>query len=477
MNSTALTNADAAPPHGERSDRSPVYVPRVVSAAAATVGLGFRSELAVDLMAAPRTVDFVEIVAETCYTQRATRREACAIREIWPVIPHGVKLSLGSAEGVDLERARRLGVLARELRAPMISEHASFTRAGGTDVGHLTQLPRTREAIRVLARNVDRVRRVLPDVPFLLENVAWSFLWPDDEMSEPAFYQELVRATGCPLLLDVGNLYANAVNEGRDPRAALLAYPLEHVAMVHVAGGVREHGFYFDTHAHPVPPEVLALVGELVARRPDVPVMIERDADIQLRELAKEIGAIRALPRGGDAFRTPGPPVATDVATHAQLAGDQAALALELAGLAEIGASTISQRIGRDPMVRSRSILERKRIDDALPMLTNLGRTPVPVRELAERVLARTPRAPRRAAPTDAWHIAEAALAEPALAAAARIDVLMMRARFAGRDREGSLKPRATPFIGFARTGDGRRVRATKGFGALAAVMMKTERV
>ena len=446
-------------------------------------------------MAAPRTVDFVEIVAETCYTQRATRREACAIREIWPVIPHGVKLSLGSAERVDLDRARRLGALARELRAPMISEHASFTRAGGTDVGHLTQLPRTREAISVLARNVDRVRSVLPDVPFLLENVAWSFLWPDDEMSEPEFYQELVRATGCPLLLDVGNLYANAVNEGHDPREALLAYPLEHVAMVHVAGGVREHGFYFDTHAHPVPPDVLALVGELVARRPDVPVMIERDANIDFGDLGREIGAIRALPRGGTPSPTPNTQNAFANAQHAralagsepalvelfasapQLAADQAGLAAELAGFAEIGSSAISKRIGREAMARSRGILERKRIDDALPMLTNLGRNPVAVRELAERVLARTPRAPRLAAPTDAWHIAEAALAEPALATAARIDGLLMRARFAGRDREGSLKPRATPFIGFARLDDGRRVRATKGFGALAAVMMKTERV
>jgi hypothetical protein len=271
--------------------------------------------------------------------------------------------------------------------------------------------------------------------------------------------------------------------------------------MVHVAGGVREHGFYFDTHAHPVPPEVLALVGELVARRPDVPVMIERDAEIDLRDLAKEIGAIRALPRG--TAHASAPPAAwTDVGRgqhtqpahlaghgrqhaqlagdgrqHAQLAGDQAALAAELAGFAEIGASEISERIGRESIARSRGILERKRIDDALPMLTNLSRTPGPVRELAARVLARAPRAPRRAAPTDAWHIAEAALAEPALAAAARIDVLLMRARFAGTDRDGALKPRATPFLGFARLDDGRRVRATKGFGALAAVMMKTERV
>jgi len=451
-----------------------VYGSRVMSVG--SVGLGFRAELAADLMARPRTVDFVEIVAETCFTQRASRREACAIREIWPVIPHGVKLSLGSAEGVDLERAKRLGVLARELRAPLISEHASFTRAGGSDIGHLTQLPRTREAISVLARNVERVRRVLPDVPLLLENVAWSFLWPDDEMDEPTFYQEVVRATGCPLLLDVGNLYANAVNEGRDPTAALLAYPLAHVAMVHVAGGVMEHGFYFDTHAHPVPPEVFALVGELLARRPDVPVMIERDANIEMRQLEDELRAIRRLSRGGDPFVAPAPATPAVAGDTVRLADEQAAVAAELACRATIGSSEISRRIGTGPITRSRNILERKRIDDSMPLLTHLGRTPQPVRELAERVLALTPRAPARVAPTDAWHVATAALSVPTLAAAARLDVLLLRARFSGLTREGAVKPRATPFIGFARLEDGRRVRATKGFGALASVMIRTER-
>src|ERR1700733_12800673 len=94
------------------------------------VGVGYRPELAATLVARPGLVDVVEIVAETCYAQRATRREAGALAEIWPVVPHGVKLSLGSAEGIDVERARRLGALAREVRASVISEHVAFTRAG-----------------------------------------------------------------------------------------------------------------------------------------------------------------------------------------------------------------------------------------------------------------------------------------------------------------------------------------------------------
>jgi uncharacterized protein (UPF0276 family) len=428
-------------------------------------------------MARPRAVDFVEIVAETCFTQKGTRREAAALAEIWPVVPHGVKLSLGSAEGVDDSRVHRLALLARELRAPVISEHVSFTRAGGSDIGHLTQLPRTREAVAVFARNVDRARRLLPDVPLLLENVAWSFLWPDDEMDEPTFYQEVVRATGCELLLDLGNLYANAVNEGRDPRSVLLGYPLDRVGMVHVAGGVLEDGFYFDTHAHAVPPEVIALVGEVLARRPDVPVMIERDANISFADLATELDAIRALPRGVEVLRRVIPRDAVPLAQGniARLAADQAQVAAELVGRGPI-TSQIGQRIGADAIERSRGILERNRIDDALPLLMNLGRAPVELRQVAERTLAGIPRPPHAVAPTDAWHIAEAAVGEPALAAAARLDLLLLRARFAGPSRDGALRPRQAPFVGFARLDDGRRVRATKGFGPLASVTLRTER-
>lgn len=139
------------------------------------VGIGWRVEVAADLLASPATADLVEVVAEACFTSPASRREAIAVSRIWPVVPHGVKLSLGSAEGIDLDRARRLGALARDLGAPAITEHIAFVRSGGREIGHLTQLPFTRDAIRAVAANVAAARRVLPDVPLHLENAAWTF--------------------------------------------------------------------------------------------------------------------------------------------------------------------------------------------------------------------------------------------------------------------------------------------------------------
>ena len=96
------------------------------------VGIGYRRELAHALLARPEAVDFVEVVAEAC-RDPAQRREALALAEVWPVVPHGVKLSLGSAEGIDVGRARELGRLARELRAPLVSEHVSFVRTIASD--------------------------------------------------------------------------------------------------------------------------------------------------------------------------------------------------------------------------------------------------------------------------------------------------------------------------------------------------------
>ncbi len=162
-------------------------------------------------------MDFVEVVAEACFASPAARREASAIARIWPVVPHGVKLSLGSASGIDMERARRLGALCRELSAPVVSEHVAFVRGGGREIGHLTALPYTLEAARAVARNVAAARRALPDIPLLLENAACTLRFPGDALGEGDFYAEVVDRTGCDLLLDVGNVYANAVNAGVDP--------------------------------------------------------------------------------------------------------------------------------------------------------------------------------------------------------------------------------------------------------------------
>lgn len=442
---------------------------------AAGVALGWRPELAVELLREPESVDFLEVVADTCFSQPAAWREARAIAELKTVVPHGVKLSLGSAQGIDLGRARKLGRLARELGAPAISEHIALTRGGDREIGHLTSLPFTRDAVRVVARNVAAARRVFPDVPFLLENVAWTFRWPEDDMSEGDFYAEVVEATGCDLLLDLGNLYANARNSGRGPGEALRAYPLDRVGMVHVAGGIVEDGFYFDTHADPVPDPVFALLAELLGRTGALPVVLERDQGFppfgelrgeveRLRRLMRDL-APRAIPTRAPAGRLRG--LTPD---ESRAMGErQAAVAEMLTAPAEPSPATTAP-FGCAAVARTRGVLQRKRVDEALPLLPRIAAAGEPARALALRAVREAPRATRGAGIADARLIADAAAGDPDLAAAALRDRLELRSRFASRGR--ACAPRRGPFFGRERLPDGGCVWALKGPGSEAPMRL-----
>lgn len=460
--------------------RAPMTTTRTLPDGA--VGIGFRVEIAADLVRDPGCADFVEVVAEACFASPAARREAVALARVWPVVPHGVKLSLGSAEGVDVERARKLGDLARDLGAPVITEHVAFVRGGGREIGHLTQIPFTREALRVVTRNVARARRHFPDVPLLLENAAWTFRWPDDEIREGTFYTEIAERTGCDLLLDLGNLHANAVNAGVDPVAALESYPLERVAMIHIAGGVTEDGFYFDTHAAAVPEVVFDLLARATARTGAVPVVLERDAAFPpFAELAAEVARARTIVKGKGAPRAPSRSGASESAVDAEgeetraMAAAQAAVAAMLTASAE-PAPEEARPFGERAIRRSRAILRHKRVDDALPLLTHLLAHREVVRPIAEACLAETPRARLFAGVADAMRIAQAAEGEEALAPHARLDLLLLRARFTGPDATGEVRPRSAPFVGRADLGQGRVMWAVKGMGAGANVRLVDRR-
>ncbi|MEW1734929.1 DUF692 domain-containing protein [Nocardia beijingensis] len=263
------------------------------------LGIGWRPEIC-GVIAALDGLGFCEVIAESLVRdphrggQVAVPEELAALRARGvAVVPHGISLSLGGAEPVEGLRVEHLAACAAAVAAPLVSEHVAFVRAAGLEAGHLLPIPRTREALDALTRNIARTRAAL-DVPLAVENIATLFDWPEDEYSEAEFLSELVERTGVSLLLDVANVYANARNRGRDPLAELLRLPTEHVAYCHVAGGHESGGRYHDTHTDPVPGEVLALVAEFCAHRP-VPMMLERDGNYPpAAELLDELDAIAA---------------------------------------------------------------------------------------------------------------------------------------------------------------------------------------
>lgn len=262
------------------------------------VGLGFREPLRSELFLHQSEVDFLEITAEHYLdAPRWKMRELDLLAEHFKLIPHAINLSLGSAEGVDRTYLRKLAHLVKRINPPWWSEHISFTRAGGVDIGHLSPVLRTREALRVLCRNIEEVRAEI-DAPLILENITYVLDVPGAEMSEAEFLRELVESADCGLLLDVTNLHTNAVNHGYDAEEFLHELPLERVVQLHFVGGHWHEGVLIDSHSERTPTEVWRLLELVLAHAPVKGVVLERDENFPpFKELLEELAQAREVGR------------------------------------------------------------------------------------------------------------------------------------------------------------------------------------
>jgi len=253
------------------------------------LGIGWRPEIAGFVAGLP-DLGFVEVIAESLGSQGLPWTLAELRDRGVAIVPHGIKLSLGSAEPVSEKRVALLAGAAEVTEAPLVSEHLAFVRAGGLEAGHLLPLPRTWQAVNAVVANVRRTQEELP-VPLALEPIAALFEWPDNDLTEAQFVTEILERTEAMLLLDVANVYANALNRGADPESGLEGWPLERLAYVHIAGGRLKGGLYHDTHTDPVPQAVLDLLPLVKAPA----VLLERDGDYPpAGELRAELDAIAA---------------------------------------------------------------------------------------------------------------------------------------------------------------------------------------
>ncbi|MEU2384556.1 DUF692 domain-containing protein [Streptomyces sp. NPDC012461] len=279
-------------------------------------GIGWRPEIA-DAVEAMPGIDWVEVVAENVCPGHLPESLLRLRDRGVTVVPHGVSLGLGGADRPDPGRLDALAERAAALRAPLVTEHIAFVRAGGPltasprlEAGHLLPVPRTRDALDVLCENVRVAQDALP-VPLALENIAALLSWPDDELTEGQFLYELADRTGVRLLIDVANLHTNHVNRGEDPAEALSGLPLEAIAYVHVAGGFERDGVWHDSHAHPVPRPVLDILADLASRTSPPGVLLERDENFPApSELRTELDAVREALDKGAARRSAARPTA-----------------------------------------------------------------------------------------------------------------------------------------------------------------------
>jgi uncharacterized protein (UPF0276 family) len=217
------------------------------------------------------------------------------IRADRPVALHGVSLSIGGTDPLDMAYLGRLKDLARRIQPFAISDHLCWTGTGGLNLHDLLPLPYTEEVLAHVAGRVARVQDML-GTRILLENVSSYVAFATDEMTEWEFLAELSRRADCRLLLDVNNVHVSAVNHGFEPRDYLASLPAGRVAQFHLAGHSDTGTHLIDTHDRPVAEAVWDLYGEAVRRFGPLPVSIERDDRIPpLGELVAELDRARLV--------------------------------------------------------------------------------------------------------------------------------------------------------------------------------------
>ena len=266
------------------------------------VGLGWRPELAAATVMYLDRIDLIEVLADDYFSAPSREvRALAALASATPVYLHGVEMGLASVEPVSDRRLADMARLAERIQPVAWSEHLAFVRAGGCEIGHLAAPPRTLANIEGTASNVERAQRVVGSLP-CLENIATLMTPPASELDEAGWLNQQLAACRAPMLLDLHNLYCNAINFGTDPTQELMRLPLTRVGLVHIAGGSRlAEGRLLDDHLHAVPDPIYGLLEEVAARASQpLDVVLERDGRYPpFPDLLAELDLARAaLARG-----------------------------------------------------------------------------------------------------------------------------------------------------------------------------------
>lgn len=201
------------------------------------------------------------------------------VRENFPVVLHGVSLSIGSTDPLDLDYLKRLRALADRIQPEWLSDHLCWTGVGGANLHDLLPLPYTEETVAHVSARILKVQEILGR-RMIFENVSSYLSYAHSEMTEWEFVAEIARRADCGLLVDVNNIYVSAINHDVDPLKYLDGLPSERVGQIHLAGHTEHEGLLIDTHDQPVPEAVWELYAEATKRFGAVSTMIERDANI-----------------------------------------------------------------------------------------------------------------------------------------------------------------------------------------------------
>lgn len=251
----------------------------------ARAGIGLRFPHLAAIEAERPAVGWFELHTENLFgLTQALQRRLQRLRADYPFSLHGVGLSLGSADGIDLRHLARFVEAVHRFEPGLVSEHLCWNRVEGVSLPDLLPLPMTDAALDTVAANVATVQDALGR-EIAIENIASYLRFTPGAMPEAEFLQRLVARTGCRLLVDLNNLHVNQLNLGEDPNAFLSAIPAQAVAEYHLAGPSLVDGAWIDTHATPVPEPVWDWYGQALARIGMRPTLIEWDQNLPALEV------------------------------------------------------------------------------------------------------------------------------------------------------------------------------------------------
>lgn len=259
-------------------------------------GLGLRSTYYQRILEQSPDVDWFEVVSENFMVQGGKALYYLdAIAERYPLVMHGVSLSIGGPHALDPDYLKQLKQLAERIKPAWISDHLCWSRGNAHQLHDLLPLPYTEESLDYIAVRVMQVQDVLQR-PLVLENVSSYVRVAADDFTEWEFLAVLSRISGCELLLDVNNVYVSSRNHGFDPWTFISSLPVDKVRQLHLAGHSDYGDYVIDTHDHPVSDPVWALYQRTLEHFGPVATLLERDDHFPpFEELLGELQKAREL--------------------------------------------------------------------------------------------------------------------------------------------------------------------------------------
>ncbi|MGH8147933.1 MAG: MNIO family bufferin maturase [Rhodanobacteraceae bacterium] len=247
-------------------------------------GIGLRAPHVARVLTERPRIAWLETHSENLFAAGGPFHHALdAFRADYPLSLHGVGLSLGSADALNLAHLARLKERVDRYQPELVSEHLCWGAIGGWHSNELLPLPFTEEALRLVVERISQVQDALGR-QILVENISTYLCFEGGDYTEWEFVAETVRRSGCGLLCDVNNIYVNSINHGFDPSVYLQAMPRAAVQEIHLAGFTRKDHLpvplLIDSHSRRVAPEVWDLYAEALTLFGPVPALIEWDQDI-----------------------------------------------------------------------------------------------------------------------------------------------------------------------------------------------------